>query len=103
MLGNIRPVNQGFHPRKSKLMADLKTTFEQAVADSKQLPEKPDNMTMLKLYALYNQATAGDVEGKRPGFTDMVGRAKYDAWAEAKGKTSDEAMQDYIDLVESLK
>ncbi|HLL11260.1 MAG TPA: acyl-CoA-binding protein [Rubrivivax sp.] len=84
-------------------MADLKTTFEQAVADSKQLPEKPDNMTMLKLYALYKQATAGDVEGKRPGFTDMVGRAKYDAWAEAKGKTSDEAMQDYIDLVESLK
>jgi acyl-CoA-binding protein len=103
MLGNIRRVNQGFHPRKSKRMADLKTTFEQAVADSKQLPEKPDNMTMLKLYALYKQATAGDVEGKRPGFTDMVGRAKYDAWAEAKGKTSDEAMQDYIDLVESLK
>ena len=84
-------------------MADLKTTFEQAVAASKQLPEKPDNMTMLKLYALYKQATAGDVEGKRPGFTDMVGRAKYDAWAEAKGKTNDEAMQDYIDLVESLK
>ena len=103
MLGNIRPVNQGFHPRKSKLMADLKTTFEQAVADSKQLPEKPDNMTMQKLYALYKQATAGDVEGKRPGFSDLVGRAKYDAWAEAKGKTSDEAMQDYIDLVESLK
>ncbi|HZF78872.1 MAG TPA: acyl-CoA-binding protein [Rubrivivax sp.] len=84
-------------------MADLKTTFEQAVADSKQLSEKPDNMTMLKLYALYKQATAGDVEGKRPEFTDMVGRAKYDAWAEAKGKSSDEAMQDYIDLVESLK
>ena len=84
-------------------MADLKTTFEQAVADSKQLPEKPDNMTMLKLYALYKQATAGDVEGKRPGFTDIVGRAKYDAWAETKGKSSDEAMQDYIDLVESLK
>ena len=84
-------------------MADLKNTFEQAVADSKQLPEKPDNMTMLKLYALYKQATAGDVEGKRPGFTDIVGRAKYDAWAETKGKSSDEAMQDYIDLVESLK
>jgi diazepam-binding inhibitor (GABA receptor modulating acyl-CoA-binding protein) len=84
-------------------MADLKTRFEQAVADSKNLPEKPDNMTLLKLYALYKQASAGDVEGKRPGFTDMVGRAKYDAWAEAKGKTADEAMQDYVDLVESLK
>lgn len=84
-------------------MADLKTTFEQAVADSKKLPEKPDNPTLLKLYALYKQATAGDVEGKRPGFTDMVGRAKYDAWAEFKGKTADAAMQDYIDLVESLK
>ena len=84
-------------------MADLKSTFEQAVADSKQLPEKPDNMTMLKMYALYKQATAGDVEGKRPGFTDMVGRAKYDAWAEVKGKAGDDAMQAYIDLVESLK
>ena len=84
-------------------MADLKTTFEQAVADSKALPEKPDNMTLLKIYALYKQASAGDVDGKRPGFADMVGRAKYDAWAEAKGKSSDEAMQDYVDLIESLK
>jgi acyl-CoA-binding protein len=84
-------------------MADLKAAFEQAVAESKQLPEKPDNMTLLKIYALYKQATAGDVEGKRPGFTDMVGRAKYDAWAEQKGKSSDEAMQAYIDLIESLK
>jgi len=84
-------------------MADLKATFEQAVVESKQLPEKPDNMTLLKIYALYKQATAGDVEGKRPGFTDMVGRAKYDAWAEVKGTSSDEAMQSYIDLIESLK
>ncbi len=84
-------------------MADLKTSFEQAVADSKNLPDKPDNMTLLKIYALYKQATAGDVEGKRPGFTDMVGRAKFDAWAEAKGKSTDQAMQDYIDLIESLK
>lgn len=84
-------------------MADLKAQFETAVAESKQLPEKPDNMTLLKIYSLYKQATAGDVEGKRPGFTDMVGRAKWDAWNELKGKTSDEAMQDYIDLIESLK
>ena len=84
-------------------MADLKTQFEQAVADSKNLPEKPDNMTLLKIYALYKQASAGDVEGKRPGFTDMVGRAKFDAWAELKGKSADEAMQEYVDLIESLK
>jgi diazepam-binding inhibitor (GABA receptor modulating acyl-CoA-binding protein) len=84
-------------------MADLKTQFEQAVADSKKLPEKPDNMTLLKIYALYKQASAGDVEGKRPGFTDMVGRAKFDAWAELKGKSADEAMQEYVDLIESLK
>ena len=84
-------------------MADLKAQFEQAVADSKNLPEKPDNMTLLKIYALYKQASSGDVEGKRPGFTDMVGRAKYDAWDALKGKTSDEAMQEYVDLIESLK
>jgi acyl-CoA-binding protein len=84
-------------------MAKLQATFEAAVADSKKLPEKPDNMTLLKIYSLYKQATEGDVEGKRPGFTDMVGRAKYDAWAAVKGKAKDEAMQEYVDLIESLK
>jgi acyl-CoA-binding protein len=84
-------------------MADLKTLFEQAVADSKSLPEKPDNMTLLKLYALYKQASGGDADGKRPGFADMVGRAKWDAWNELKGKSSAEAMQEYVDLIESLK
>ena len=84
-------------------MANLKAAFEKAVADSKKLPEKPDNMTLLKIYALYKQASEGDVEGKRPGFTDMVGRAKYDAWAAIKGKSTDDAMQDYVDLIESLK
>ncbi len=84
-------------------MAKLKAAFDAAVAASKGLPEKPDNMTLLKLYALYKQATEGDVEGKRPGFTDMVGRAKYDAWATLKGKSKDESMQEYVDLIESLK
>ena len=84
-------------------MADLNARFEQAVAESKTLPEKPDNMTLLKIYALYKQATAGDVEGKRPGFTDIVGRAKWDAWNELQGKSADEAMQGYVDLIESLK
>ncbi len=84
-------------------MADLKSQFERAVADSKSLPEKPDNATLLKLYALYKQGSGGDVEGKRPGFTDMVGRAKWDAWNELKGKAGAEAMQEYVDLIESLK
>ena len=84
-------------------MASLKAAFEQALADSKKLPERPDNMTLLKLYALYKQATEGDAQGKRPGFTDMVGRAKFDAWAELKGKTADDAMQAYIDQVGDLK
>ena len=84
-------------------MADLKASFEKAVADSKSLPEKPDNMTLLKIYALYKQATGGDVDGKRPGFTDMVGRAKWDAWNEIKGKSDKDAMKDYVALIESLK
>ena len=84
-------------------MSSIQTQFEQAVADSKALPEKPDNMTLLKIYALYKQASAGDVDGKRPGFTDMVGRAKWDAWNGLKGTPGEAAMQDYIDLIESLK
>lgn len=84
-------------------MADLKAAFEKAVADSKSLPERPDNQTLLKIYALYKQASVGDVEGKRPGFGDMVGRAKWDAWNGVKGKSTDDAMQEYVDLIESLK
>jgi acyl-CoA-binding protein len=84
-------------------MADLKATFEKAVAASKGLPEKPDNMTLLKIYSLYKQATEGDVQGKKPGFGDMVGRAKFDAWSALKGKSANEAMQEYVDLIESLK
>jgi acyl-CoA-binding protein len=84
-------------------MADLQAAFQQAVVDSKKLPEKPDNATLLQIYALYKQATEGDVEGKRPGFTDMVGRAKFDAWAGVKGQAKEAAMQGYIDLIETLK
>ena len=84
-------------------MADLKAAFEKAVKESKELPEKPDNQTLLQIYGLYKQSTEGDNGGKRPGFTDMVGRMKFDAWAELKGKSNDEAMQEYIDLIGSLK
>lgn len=84
-------------------MADLQASFETAVAASKTLSERPDNQTLLQLYALYKQASAGDVEGKRPGFGDMIGRAKYDAWAAIKGTAKGDAMQRYVDLVNSLK
>lgn len=83
-------------------MADLKSLFEAAVANSKNLSERPDNATLLKIYALYKQATEGDVEGKKPGFGDMVGRAKWDAWNGFKGIGKDDAMQQYIDLIQSL-
>lgn len=84
-------------------MSDLQTQFAQAVADSKTLTERPDNQTLLRLYALYKQATSGDVDGERPGFTDMVGRAKWDAWSALKGTSAAEAMQRYIALVDDLK
>jgi diazepam-binding inhibitor (GABA receptor modulator, acyl-CoA-binding protein) len=84
-------------------MADLNAQFEQAMADSKNLEERPDNATLLKLYALFKQGSTGDADGKRPGFTDMVGRAKWDAWNEIKGTTSDDAKKQYIALIEELK
>ena len=84
-------------------MSDLKAKFEQAVADSKNLPERPDNQTLLKLYALFKQASSGDVDGKRPGFTDMVGRAKWDAWNELTGTSVDDAMKQYVGLIDELK
>lgn len=83
-------------------MATSKKKFEAAVANSKSLTERPDNATLLKIYALYKQATQGDNAEKKPGFTDMVGRAKWDAWNNLKGTSADEAMQQYIDLIESL-
>lgn len=84
-------------------MSDLASRFEQAVADSKNLPQRPDNMTLLKMYALYKQASAGDATGDRPGLTDFVGRAKWDAWNGVRGTAIDTAKQDYLDLFDSLK
>ena len=83
-------------------MADLKSAFEAAVAGSKNLSERPDNATLLKLYALYKQASTGDNTEKKPGFGDMVGRAKWDAWNALKGTSGEDAMQQYIDLIASL-
>ncbi|MBK6652306.1 MAG: acyl-CoA-binding protein [Betaproteobacteria bacterium] len=83
-------------------MSDLNAQFEAAVANSKKLSEKPDNATLLKIYSLYKQGSIGDNAEKKPGFADMVGRAKWDAWAKLKGTSSDDAKQQYIDLIESL-
>jgi diazepam-binding inhibitor (GABA receptor modulating acyl-CoA-binding protein) len=81
----------------------LQAQFAQAQADSKTLSERPDNLTMLKMYALFKQGSGGDVQGERPGMTDFVARAKWDAWNELKGSTQEAAQQQYIDLVEGLK
>lgn len=81
----------------------LQARFEEAVTASKNLSERPDNMALLKLYALYKQASSGDATGERPGMSDFVARAKWDAWASLKGTAADSAMQQYIDLFEELK
>jgi len=85
-----------------KHMDDLQARFEEAVANSKKLSERPDNTTLLKIYGLYKQATSGDVTEKKPGFGDMVGRAKWDAWNGMKGKSKDDAMREYVELIESF-
>ena len=77
--------------------------FNQAQLDSKNLSERPDNMTSLKIYALYKPGSSGDATGERPGMTDFVGRAKFDAWAGLAGTSQEEAQQQYIDLIEELK
>jgi diazepam-binding inhibitor (GABA receptor modulating acyl-CoA-binding protein) len=83
-------------------MSDLQTKFDAAVASSKDLTERPDNATLLKIYGLYKQASVGDNTEKKPGFSDMVGRAKWDAWNGFNGTSSDAAKQQYIDLIASL-
>ena len=83
-------------------MTDLQSNFEQASASIKGLPERPDNDTLLRLYALYKQGSEGDVSGDKPGFFDFVGTAKYEAWAKLKGSSQEEAQKKYVDLVKNL-
>ncbi len=83
-------------------MSDLQSRFEQAAKDVHSLAERPDNDTLLRLYALYKQGAEGDVSGPKPGFFDFVGTAKYEAWAKLAGTAQDEAKQKYIDLVKKL-
>ena len=82
--------------------SELQAAFEQARTDSQNLTERPDNATLLKLYALYKQGSQGDNDQPRPGFSDIVARAKWDAWNGLKGTAREEAMRQYIELMSSL-
>lgn len=88
-------------------MSTLEQQFEQSVAKVRNAPSdgdfKPSNEYMLKMYALYRQACQGDVGGQRPGMLNLVARAKYDAWAKAKGMSSEQAMQAYVDEVAKVE
>ena len=79
-----------------------KALFDQAAAAAKTLPVKPDNDTLLRLYALFKQGSVGDVTGEKPGFFDFVGLAKYEAWERLKGISPEDAQRQYIDLVREL-
>ncbi len=83
-------------------MSNLQDQFQQASERVQQLEQRPDNDTLLKLYALYKQGSEGDVSGERPGFFDFVGVAKYEAWEKLKGTDPDDAKRRYIELVDSL-
>ena len=83
---------------------DLQKLFEEAMANSKNLTEKPSNEVLLQLYSLYKQATTGDVDTEPPSNPfDFVNKAKYNAWTELKGKSKEDAMKEYVSLVEKLK
>ncbi len=90
-----------FMQKLEHTMSDLNTQFLEAVAGSKTLPNRPDDQSMLKLYALYKQGTQGDAAGEAPG--DMVGMFKHNVWAELAGMSKDAAQQQYIDLVASFR
>lgn len=81
----------------------LQEEFENAAARSKEFTKRPSNEELLELYALFKQATEGDVSGERPGGFDFKAIAKFDAWEELKGKSKEQAMKQYIDLVDKLQ
>jgi diazepam-binding inhibitor (GABA receptor modulator, acyl-CoA-binding protein) len=82
---------------------DLKTQFEQAVVASKAMTTRPDNMTLLKMYGLYKQGSLGDATGERPAMSDFIARAKFDAWQSQSGKSHEQAMQEYLDIFNTLE
>ena len=84
-------------------MSTLREQFDTAVIESRARPAKPDPVTLLRMYSLFKQGTAGDNQDEKPGFTDIVARAKWDAWDKLRGTAPEQAMQDYIDLVKELQ
>ncbi|ALN62467.1 MULTISPECIES: acyl-CoA-binding protein [Lysobacter] len=84
-------------------MSDIQSAFEQAAKDVQSLTDRPDNDTLLRLYALYKQGADGDVSGPKPGFFDFVGTAKYEAWEKLKGTAQADAQKKYVDLVKKLR
>ena len=83
-------------------MSTAEETFEQAAVAAKSLPERPDDKTMLQLYALYKQGSAGDVQGDKPGFFDFVGAAKFEAWEKLNGTSQEDARSQYVELIKKL-
>ncbi len=83
-------------------MTEINSRFEQAAVAAKSLPTRPDDNTLLQLYALFKQGSTGDVSGDKPGFFDFVAVAKYEAWERCKGLSQDDARNQYIDLVSKL-
>ena len=83
---------------------ELIDQFKQAVSESKNLPEKPGNENLLQLYSLFKQGSIGDVNTDPPSnLFDFVAKAKYEAWAALKGKSTSDAIAEYIDLIKKLK
>ena len=83
-------------------MSDVQDLFERAASAAKSLPERPDDATMLTLYALYKQGSVGDVQGDKPGFFDFVATAKYEAWLKLAGTEVEDARSRYVELVRKL-
>ncbi len=97
-----RGITNGSHCLETNVMSDLQKLFEKAAKDVMSLAERPDNDTMLRLYALYKQGSEGDVKGPKPGFFDFVGSAKYEAWEKLEGTSQEQAMKKYVDMVKKL-
>jgi diazepam-binding inhibitor (GABA receptor modulating acyl-CoA-binding protein) len=89
--------------RQEEAMDELVKKFETAAGEVKQLQNRPNDSDLLKLYALYKQATVGDAAGPAPDLMDFVGEAKRAAWSQLKGTSKEQAMRNYIDMVEKLK
>ena len=97
-----KPPNLPAPRQRASMQDDLRSQFEQASLDITRLGHRPDNDTLLRIYALYKQGSEGDVRGEKPGFFDFVGTAKYEAWAKLSGTPREQAMRDYISLVREL-